>query len=817
MNVKPQGDKACKIAIVGGIPSESDCTSGICFGGRSASYLQQILATSGVSLHNTYRTTVSKASAKDYQFCNVYKGKVTTSPDFEASCAALKEEIESLECNVLVPFGNIALYALTGEWNIEKWRGSVLECTLVKGKKVIPTYNFMEVLTSFTAKEQAKQYILRHDIEKARKHSASPDIPKIKYDFILNPTYLEAIRFLEEEVMKCEMVGFDTEVVRGQVDCMSFAVSPTRCICIPFFGPNGETMPADCEARVWEVAAKVLESPDITKLMQNAAFDMAILFNRYGIECKNVEDTMIAQGLVCPDFPKNLGFISSMYSEQPFYKDDHKDKEGVDWNVVTNYNAFWRYNCIDSAVLLQIYPNILKDLVNYDLVDTYKSHCNLLGPVLYMGARGIKMDTAGMKLEQIECTKRLEEVQLELDKHTGVPLNPLSPKQVMGYFYVTKGIKPYTKRNKDGGSTETVDDDAMKRLVRKGLPEAALVQEYRGIRKYRGTYLEVNIDKDEYLRSNYNPIGTTTGRLSSSETIFGTGTNMQNQPPEMKKFMLIPDGYIGFAPDLAGAETTCVANIGNITAMLDAMKQGLDLHSVTASRLFKIPYKDVSREKGSAGIQGNEASHRDVGKRFNHSGNYGVGFRTLSMRFGWPESDTKQLLEAYHSAYPEVRNSFQAQLLESLKTTRRVWNCVGRSRLFLGSIDKVCEAAFAFPNQSTISDIINRWGLDYIWREPLFEDVILVNQIHDSIEFYVDVRNGYDYAAKVLHALTLNMERPVKWKSREFTIGITPSMMVGNHYNKEEFALGASESETAALLAELHKKLSSKIGGSNHV
>ena len=126
----------------------------------------------------------------------------------------------------------------------------------------------------------------------------------------------------------------------------------------------------------------------------------------------------------------------------------------------------------------------------------------------------------------------------ELNDTADYPFNPGSFKQCMEYFYDHKGIAPYTNR-KTG--KPTTDDKAMARIFRKfELPEARLVQECRSLGKLLGTYLEVEYDSDKRLRCFYDPRGTTSGRLSSSKTIFDKGLNFQNLDPRFKSF-LVPD------------------------------------------------------------------------------------------------------------------------------------------------------------------------------------------------------------------------------------------------------------------------------------
>ena len=159
--------------------------------------------------------------------------------------------------------------------------------------------------------------------------------------------------------------------------------------------------------------------------------------------------------------------------------------------------------------------------------------------LLYMMTRGIAVDVDRLKETKIDVQKKIKEREDELEKVADYPFNPASPKQCQEYFYSHKGHKPYVSRST---GRPTTDDKAMSRIFRRfRYPEAKLVQELRSLNKLSGTYLEVEYDKDERVRCSYNPRGTTTGRLSSSKTIFGTGMNLQNLHPEFKGFLVARD------------------------------------------------------------------------------------------------------------------------------------------------------------------------------------------------------------------------------------------------------------------------------------
>ena len=156
-------------------------------------------------------------------------------------------------------------------------------------------------------------------------------------------------------------------------------------------------------------------------------------------------------------------------------------------------------------------------------------------PALFMMIKGMKINENNLDRARDRAKAELELVEQKLADCSEVPFNPSSPKQCIEYFYGVKKIKPYLHHKT---KKPTTDDMAMTRIARRdNLPEARLVQDYRRLKKLIGSYLDMVYDKDARLRCFYNIRGTTTGRYSSSKTVFQTGMNMQNLHPIFKHML----------------------------------------------------------------------------------------------------------------------------------------------------------------------------------------------------------------------------------------------------------------------------------------
>jgi uracil-DNA glycosylase family 4 len=782
--VPPCGPKDAKIVLVGEAPGESEEKSGIPFVGSSGRLLRQLMQSAGISAANSYFTNVVKERPPKNDISGFIdlskKGAPIINERYTEYEQMLKIELGQLKPNVIVAVGGVALWALCKLKYVSKRRGSLLDCTLVPGIKVIPIIHPASALKNYLF-----TYNIAFDLQRAAEVSATVERDgntkalEPRYNMGLKPTYQEALSFMTLLQTK-DFISCDIEVSRGEVDCISFAFQEEdksyTSVCIPFISKGGEVYTLEQETQLLCLIAFVLENPRITKLFQNGSFDCTFLYLRYGIRVKNIEDTMIAQGLLSPGFPKGLDFITSIYTYQTYYKD-----EGKMYNrILDGYEEerWWRYNSLDSLVLLEAFEKQKVDLIRYKLEATYRSHCELIPILVFLQANGIAMDVEKLRARSKEVGEKLIELEENFVRMTGVPgLNTSSPKQLANYFYVTKGIKPYTSRTT---GNVTTDEEALKKMSVAGHIEATVLLTIRKLGKLKSTYLDVTLSDDNRMRCSMNPIGTTTGRLASSKTIFGEGSNMQNQPPEMLRYMLLDSGYIGYAPDLAGAENRVVANCGPVPAMKDAFDRNLDVHRLTASLLFNIPYEEVSDAEGSAPHIGDGTkSMRQWGKMMNHSSNYGIGPIQLASKLEIPIPHAKILLTKYHDRYPEVRFGYQTQIAQMLKNDRRVWNPFGRSRKFFDRYgDPLLQDAYAFFPQSTIADIINRWGLLPMWKEPIFEDCIIYNQIHDSIVFGLPSSLGWQRHAEILSALRTSLEQQISWRAVTFKIPVDFKMSV---------------------------------------
>jgi uracil-DNA glycosylase family 4 len=768
----PDGPLDAKIAFIGEAPGSTEEKLGRGFTGSSGQLLFKLAASAGISRAECYCTNVIKERPKDNdatEFIVFKSGRALTTKLYDEYEADLYKELEGVKANVLVAVGGIAMYALTRLTMIMKRRGSILS---YNNRKVIPIVHPAAAL---------RQYLLVHiigmDLKRVAEESKFPDIRLPKRSIVIHPSYMDTMSFLNAVGMT-KLIAADIEVMKEEVSCISFATSPFDVISIPFVAGGSDYFTPEQEASIWLRIAAILENEKIQKVFHNAAFDATFLFDRYGIITRNAEDTMIGQAICYPDFLKGLDFITSMHTKEPYYKDDGKKY----WKFGGSDDDFWIYNAKDSAVCLECIPRIRTDLEQLGNTEAYLTQCRLVPPLTYMQIRGIKCNVKGLKEASDTATSQISDLTGALHKITKVEINPASPKQLCDYFYKTKGEKPYYDRKTHN---ETCDKNALKRLSRKGHEEARILLEIRRLNKLKGTYLDVNLDKDGRLRCSFNPVGTESGRLSSSETIFGTGTNMQNLPEEFRKFLVADEDCMMYNMDLSQAENRVVAYIAPEPNMIRAFEEGTDIHKQTAGLILGKPLEEVSDEVGSSAIGGGNFSERFWGKKANHGLNYDLGYKTFAFTYEIPEAEAKFIVDKYHTAYPGV-HQYHNWVRTQLSKNRTIENCFGRRRLFLDRWgDELFKSAYSFIPQSTVADKINRQGLIYIYyHSQLFRPVDLLLQVHDSIVFQMNYKQySWEEQATCLMNIKQSLETPVQWRGTSFKIPV--GLEVGINMSKK--------------------------------
>ena len=685
-----------------------------------------------------------------------------------------EEMIAEVKPKVVITVDDPPLKALTHRESSYKFRGSPI---FKDDYVVIPLMRPSLCMSVYT-----NRYFIVSDLRKAKRIATTDNYQRPNPELIIFPSFEQSMQYMQTIKDKHKEIAFDIECCNQEVSCISFATSPNSSICIPFYG---NVWTVDEDVALWKIIADVLHDNSITKIGQNLMFDIAFLARQNNIITRGlIEDTMIGHNTIYKDFPKGLDFLCSIYTDFEYYKDDGKIWKTPEKDLKT----FYLYSARDSAYTYACWVKIKQELKDKNFMPLYRNIMSIFNPLLYMQLRGLRTDHKELSDKRDEVNFEIGTLQKELDELCGMHLNVASPKQCKEYFYITKNIKPYMNKGKI-----TTDDKAMRQIARKGHKEAKLVQDIRGRRKLVGTYLDIAFDSDGRLRSSYNLAGTSFGRLSSAQTIFGTGTNFQNLPPSFRGFLKADPGMVMIELDKAQAEWVVVAHLANDANMIEVFNKRLDAHSKTASLMFgasvdlikeddkllkevytKEDIYEARREQLPEILKYfpiDSMSCRQIGKKCNHGLNYDLAANGFSMSSDIELKISRRIVEMYHNAYPGIRNTYHYRVQEQLRKDRTQTNCFGRKRIFLDRWgDSLFKAAYAMIPQSSVGDMVN-FAIREIYNDmtPVMRKVDMLGQVHDSIvmQYPLDSLPDLYYAIKICQEY---LDIPMTYNARTFVI-----------------------------------------------
>ena len=748
------GVDGSNIIILFDFPNPDVKRSGNMLGGRSGYALHQLLNQANISVSDCLVTYCHE------EFDN--KKLMNTKGAFTTHGAEIRDQVANrlnqLSGNIIVPVGPFACAVTTGDHRLKFNRGSLTFNEEIQ-KKVLPTFTPTSV-----AFVPADRLMCIWDLRKAKANSHRTDYKPPERTLHINPTVYEVEQFLEY----CKMsdnptIAVDIETLNGAVFCIGFAPSPNVAMCVNFDNRTVEE-----EIQLWKLCTKLLQDPSVTKIGQNFIFDMWFLAFRHNCFVKGpIEDTMVAHHIVYPDLPKGLGVLTTLHTDEPYYKE-----EGGYWKGgIGDRTSFLNYNCKDCITTYKVWEKIKLWVANDSpFRDIYRTTLDTYPALIYMMARGIAINheelanvrqTIDNEIHDIDAS--LQGVVQEESEDPLLTLNFNSPKQCMNYFYNVLKVKPYLK-----GGKPTLDDDALTRLAkgtqaRPGLYSAQLIQQLRQRAKYSGTYLQIKFDSDKRFRCSYNPRGTKTGRLSSSKTVFGTGMNHQNLPLEFRSFMVPDQGKIFIEMDKRQSEWVITAYLCGDKNMIDILANNQDPHVSTARLITGLPDhvikaedkaiakttnpEEIKRTRELLLIDGTPfldfvkthqafvprtMSCRQVGKKSNHALNYMMGANRFSMESGLTLEEADRARSLYLSAYSRLPEWWE-EVREQLLKNRTVTNIIGQPRKFLGIVDdKLLKDAVAHLPQSISVWIVNQ-AMTKIYN--LDHRAEILSQVHDSLLF----------------------------------------------------------------------------------
>lgn len=396
------------------------------------------------------------------------------------------------------------------------------------------------------------------------------------------------------------------------------------------------------------------------------------------------------------------------------------------------------YNGLDCCVTLEVLEELLPQL-NEITGPIYDFERELQAPILEMMLRGIAIDmrtkdelTTLYSGQLIQLQSQLDEICIE---GLGVAaINPGSWQQKQWLLYDVLGLPHVRNRGKI-----TTNRGALEKLSTyfQAEPVCRHIMALQDVRKKLG-FLKTGLSPDRRVRTTFSIAGTDTGRLSSYESCWFEGTNLQNVAPEMRKMFIADPGMkLGYI-DLEQAEARLVGaiiwNIFGDGKYLDFCESG-DLHTnVTMMTWQYLPWGDdpyankiLAKERFYR-----EFSYRDASKRLGHASNYHGQPPQISRETRIPVGLVQQFQLGYFKEFPYIPRWHD---WTRTKLLRDGWvtSLMGRQRWFFGRRweNETLNAAIAYDPQSSIADILNR-GLVRVWRTGRVQ---LLAQVHDAILF----------------------------------------------------------------------------------
>lgn len=496
-------------------------------------------------------------------------------------------------------------------------------------------------------------------------------------------------KFSSSKILVLETKTTSTNAIDAKLVGLNFAIEEGKVVQVVI--PN-EREKAE---RIVNIFKPLYESSEILKVGQNIKYDMEVLMN-YGVRlAAPMFDTMLAHYVLQPEQKHNTETIAETLHQYNVLKPRLKET-GVE----------------------DLFYNIEMPLV----------------PVLAeMEMTGVRLDTDALAETSKVLTERMHQIEQNIYGLAGHEFNIASPKQVGEVLFGEMKIVEKPKKTKTG---QYVTSEEVLQQLRSKAPIVDHILEHRGLKKLLGTYVDalpklIN-PRTGHIHTTFNQAVTATGRLSSSNP------NLQNIPvrgedgKEIRKCFIPEPGQLFFSADYSQIELRVMAHLSGDENMIEAFREGYDIHAATAARIYKEDINSVSRDQ------------RTKAKRANFGIIYGITVFGLAERLDISRDEAKQLIEGYFNTFPGVH-----AYMEKAKETAREHGYAEtffHRRRYLPDITSHNATVRNFAERNAINAPIQGSAADIIkiamvriyerfQREGIRSKMIL--QVHDELNFSV--------------------------------------------------------------------------------
>lgn len=614
--------------------------------------------------------------------------------------------------------------------------------------------------------EEFEQYEMKQAIRKAKvgmedgdceREYVEPKKPTLTFEAITLDTK-EKLDTVINSIDKDAIVAFDTETTGldtkvAKMVGFSFCMNREKSYYVPV---GHSYLGVENQVNLEDALNALTKLLTYNVVGQNLKFDFSLLYNQYGFEpIIPYADTMIMAWLSNPGSKVGLDTLAKQYFKYEMKPFKEMVKKGEDFSYVAISDATF-YAGEDAWMTFILYGAIKKKMELSSLTHLLKEAKNVEYPfmtvLMRMERLGIKIDPSKLISLQKTLSKDLATLTGEIYALAGSEFNIKSTQQLGVILFQHIGLKG-GKKTKTGYST---NEGVLSSLVNEHdiIPK---ILEYREYQKILSTYVDpllklAQLDEKSRIYTNFGQTGTATGRLSSRDP------NLQNIPVRsalgrsVREAFVAKEGYKLVSIDYSQIELRLLAHFSQDAALLEAFKNGVDIHLATSTILFG---EEEAKEK------------RSFAKSVNFGLLYGMGPKKLSDEIGISSSEAKEIITNYFASFPTVK-SFLESIQERVKIDGYVETILKRRRIFdYESANGMQKAAFMRESVNTVfqgsaADLI-KLSMNQIDSMIIDEklDAFMLLQIHDELIFEVKEEKVEEISKRFVHTMENVLELDV--------------------------------------------------------
>ena len=537
--------------------------------------------------------------------------------------------------------------------------------------------------------------------------------------------------FITKQILCLDTETTSINPIDAELVGLSFSVEEGKAFYVAIPAERKKT------ERIVNIFKPLYESTKILKIGQNIKYDMEVLMN-YGVRlAAPMFDTMLAHYVLQPEQKHNMDILAeTLLNYQTIHIDELIGPKGKSQKNMRDISPadICDYAAEDADITLRLY-NVLKPrLKEADVEDLFYNIEMPLVPVLAeMEMNGVLLDTNALAETSKVFTDRMTQIEKNIYELAGHQFNIASPKQVGEVLFVEMKIVDKPKKTKTG---QYVTSEEVLQQLRSKAPIVDHILEHRGLKKLLGTYVDalpklIN-PHTGHIHTSFNQAVTATGRLSSSDP------NLQNIPvrgedgKEIRKCFIPEPGCLFFSADYSQIELRVMAHLSGDKNMIEAFREGYDIHAATAARIYKEDINNVTRDQ------------RTKAKRANFGIIYGITVFGLAERLEISRDEAKQLIDGYFETFPQVHDYMEKA--KQLAREHGYAETFFHRRRYLPDITSHNATVRNFAERNAINAPIQGSAADIIKismiriyerfrREGIKSKMIL--QVHDELNFSV--------------------------------------------------------------------------------